>query len=248
MHESGAIIAFEVDTTELLEIEAVFDRDFQLQWPAALGGVSEEWDPTLRVFHFGEESGKFDALVGSPTAVKSSEEYSSNYFSSQQNSILLGATKKGSETKLIVIAGGAEGRAAVASHYDHLAKNYPELLKEAVGYYRDYLDRTVSLKLPDAQIETAYDWAKVSMLQGVVQNPFLGEGLVAGYNKSSDSERPGFAWFFGRDAEWTSLALDAEGDFSTARNALEFLSKYQRADGKIPHEIDVYKRQPLRFQ
>jgi GH15 family glucan-1,4-alpha-glucosidase len=254
VHESGAIIAFEVDTTELLEIEAVFDRDFQLQWPAALGGVSEEWDPTLRVFHFGEESGKFDALVGSPTAVKSSEEYSSNYFSSQQNSILLGATKKGSETKLIVIAGGAEGRAAVASHYDHLAKNYPELLKEAVGYYRDYLDRTVSLKLPDAQIETAYDWAKVSMLQGVVQNPFLGEGLVAGYNKSSDSERPGFAWFFGRDAEWTSLALDAEGDFSTARNALEFLSKYQRADGKIPHEIsqsaslmDWFKSTPYAF-
>jgi len=54
---------------------------------------------------------------------------------------------------------------------------------------------------------------------------------------SGDDQRPGFAWFFGRDAEWTSLALDAEGDFSTARNALEFLSRYQRADGKVPHEI-----------
>ena len=75
------------------------------------------------------------------------------------------------------------------------------------------------------------------MLQGVVQNPFLGEGLVAGFNTSGNDHRPGFAWFFGRDAEWTSLALDAEGDFPTARNALEFLSKYQRADGKIPHEI-----------
>jgi hypothetical protein len=75
------------------------------------------------------------------------------------------------------------------------------------------------------------------MLQGVVQNPFLGEGLVAGYSTSGDDQRPGFAWFFGRDAEWTSLALDAEGDFSTARNALDFVSKYQRADGKVPHEI-----------
>ncbi|MGA9389906.1 MAG: amylo-alpha-1,6-glucosidase [Candidatus Sulfotelmatobacter sp.] len=237
VHEAGSIIAFEVDTSEPLEIEAVFNRDFKLEWPAAFGGASEEWDPSLRAFHFGEESGKFDALVGSPTAVKSSEEYSSNYFSSQQNSILLGATKTGSETKLIVIAAGVEGRAAVTSRYDHLAKNYPDLLREASAYYRDYLDRTVGLKLPDAQLETAYDWAKVSMLQGVVQNPFLGEGLVAGYNTSSDSERPGFAWFFGRDAEWTSLALDAEGDLATARNALAFLSKYQRADGKIPHEI-----------
>jgi glycogen debranching enzyme len=237
VHESGAIIAFEVDTAEPLEIEAIFDRDFQLEWPASIGGVDEEWDSTLRAFRFGEESGKFNALVGSPSAIKRSEEYSTNYFSSHQDSILLGATRKGSETKLIVIAAGFEGPAPLARLYEHLAKDYPELLRSSAAYYRDYLDRTVSLKLPDPQIETAYDWAKVSMLQGVVQNPFLGEGLVAGFNTSDDNHRPGFAWFFGRDAEWTSLALDAEGDFPTVRDALEFLSKYQRADGKMPHEV-----------
>ena len=36
---------------------------------------------------------------------------------------------------------------------------------------------------------------------------------------------------------WTSLALDADGDFATTRKALEFVGKYQREDGKIPHEI-----------
>src|SRR5260370_530680 len=49
--------------------------------------------------------------------------------------------------------------------------------------------------------------------------------------------RPGFDWFFGRDSFWTSFALNAAGDFSSARTALEFVSKYQREDGKIPHEI-----------
>src|SRR5207247_123586 len=39
------------------------------------------------------------------------------------------------------------------------------------------------------------------------------------------------------DSLWTSLALDAEGDFASTRIALEFISKYQRSDGKIPHEI-----------
>ncbi len=237
VHEPGGIISFEIETAEPLEIEAVFEPDFQLEWPAALAGVGGDWDPALHAFRFGEESGKLEALVGSPTAVKGSEEYSTNYSSSQQDSILLGATKKGSDTKLIVIAAGFEGPSALAKVYDHLAKDYPELLQSSAAYYRDYLDRTVSLKLPDAQLETAYDWARVSMLQGVVQNPFLGEGLVAGYNASGTDHRPGYAWFFGRDAEWTSLALDAEGDFSTSRDALEFLSKYQRADGKIPHEI-----------
>jgi hypothetical protein len=36
---------------------------------------------------------------------------------------------------------------------------------------------------------------------------------------------------------WTSLASASIGDFDTVRTALRFLEKYQRADGKIPHEI-----------
>ncbi len=237
VHEPGAVISFEVETTDPLEIEAVFERDFQLAWPASIGGVAEEWDPRLRAFLFGAESEKVQALVGSPSGARGSEEYSTNYFSSPQDSIFLGTTKKGSETKLIVIAAGLEGPVALAKLYGHLETDYPELLRSSAAYYRDYLDRTISLKLPDEEIERAYDWARISMEQALVQNPFLGDGLVAGFNTSGDGYRPGFAWFFGRDAEWTSLALDAEGDFSTARQALEFLGKYQRADGKIPHEI-----------
>src|SRR5438046_1748837 len=75
------------------------------------------------------------------------------------------------------------------------------------------------------------------MLQGMVNNPYLGTGLVAGYRTSGESQRPGFAWFFGRDSFWTSFALNASGDFSNARAALGSISKYQREDGKIPHEI-----------
>ncbi|MGA3350426.1 MAG: amylo-alpha-1,6-glucosidase [Candidatus Sulfotelmatobacter sp.] len=254
VHEQGAVIAFTVDTNAPLEIEAVFSRDFQLEWPANIGGVTEEWDSALHAFHFGDEAGKFEALVGSPSGMELSEEYSSNYFSTQREAMLLGTTTRGSETKLIVIAAAIEDRAPLTNLYHHLENDYVELLESSARYYRDYLDRTISLKLPDAQVEKAYDWARVSMLQGVVDNPFLGEGLVAGYSTSSEEERPGYAWFFGRDAEWTSLAFDAEGDFATTRQVLEFLSKYQRADGKVPHEIsqsasflDWFKSTPYAF-
>jgi glycogen debranching enzyme len=254
VHESGAVITLAVDTTAPLEIEAVFNQDFQLEWPGAIGGVDEEWDSALRAFGFREVSGEFEALVGSPSAVKASEQYATNYFSSGYDSLLLGATQKGTDTKLIVMAASFTGPAALQALYHHLIQDYPELLRSSASYYQDYLDRTVSLRLPDAQIQTAYDWARVSMLQGVVENPFLGEGLVAGFNSSGEDLRPGFAWFFGRDAEWTSLAFDAEGEFSTTRKAMEFLSKYQRADGKIPHEIsqsasfvDWFKSTPYAF-
>lgn len=254
VHEPGAVIALEVETTRPLEIEAVFNRDFQLEWPGNIGDTSEEWSPAQHAFHFWDEADKFDALVGSPSATRTSEEFSSNYFSSREDSLLLGATEKGTETKLIVIAASFTGRGPLASLYEHLSKNYGELLRDSAAYYKDYLDRTVSLQLPDADLERAYDWARVSMVQGVVQNPFLGEGLVAGYATSNDDHRPGFGWFFGRDAEWTSLALDAEGDFSTVRNAMDFLSKCQRADGKVPHEVsqsatfvDWFKKIPFAF-
>ena len=95
----------------------------------------------------------------------------------------------------------------------------------------------MSLDLPDAALQQAYDWSRISMIQGLVTNPYLGTGLVAGYRTSGRSQRPGFAWFFGRDSLWTSFALNAAGDFATTRTVIEFISKYQREDGKIPHEI-----------
>src|SRR5229473_1426499 len=191
----------------------------------------------LPAVYFGEEQRKFAALAGSPTAAEPRSEYQTNYSESQESSFRLGATAKGRETKLIAISGSVEGRAAAEKTYQHLITAYADLLKESAEYYRNYLRRTVSVELPDAQLQQSYDWARVSVLQGLATNPYLGTGLVAGYRTSGGSQRPGFAWFFGRDSLWTDLALDAAGDFATTRLALDFLSKFQRDDGKITHEI-----------
>jgi GH15 family glucan-1,4-alpha-glucosidase len=235
--ESGAIISLEVETEFPFEIEARFLRDFQLEWPAAIGGTYSSWDKDQRAFFLGEETKKFAAFVGSPTATEERREYQTNYSESAVNSFLLGATNKGKETKLIVIAASLTGRPDAEATYKRLSVGYTDLLRTSAEYYGKYLNETVSVELPDAQIQQAYDWSRISMVQGIVNNPFLGTGLVAGYRTSGESQRPGFAWFFGRDSFWTSLALNAAGDFSTTRTALQFISKYQRDDGKMPHEI-----------
>jgi len=237
VHEPGAVILLDVETESPLEIEAVFHRDFQLEWPAALGGTYEGWDPKLRAFLLGEEQRKFEAIVGSPSAQDAREEFQTNYSESQDSSFLLGVTPKGKETKVIVIAGSMSGLAEAETTYRHLASDYAGLRRESANYYQNYLEQTVNMELPDDQLQKAYDWARVSVVQGMVTNPFLGTGLVAGYRTSGDSQRPGFAWYFGRDSFWTSLALNAEGDFADTKTALEFVSKFQRADGKIPHEV-----------
>jgi GH15 family glucan-1,4-alpha-glucosidase len=236
-NEPGAMVSLEIETEFPLEIEASFVRDFQLEWPAALGGTYSSWDQEQRAFYLGEETKKYAAFVGSPTATEARGEYQTNYSESEVNSFRLGATNKGKDTKLIVMAGSLDGRPQAEATYKKLAASYTELLQASAEYYRKYLADTVSVELPDAQIQQAYDWSRVSMLQGIVNNPFLGTGLVAGYRTSGESQRPGFAWFFGRDSLWTSLALNAAGDFATTRTTLQFISKYQREDGKMPHEI-----------
>ena len=237
VHEAGAVITFQVSTAEPLEIQASFVRDFQLQWPAALGGTFIYWDASLHAFVCGEEQHKYVGIVGSPTADGYREEYSTNYGYSDESSFRLGVTAKGNETKVIAISGSVNGLPEAQNTYHHLVESYPALLQESAAYYQSYLGQTVSVTLPDPQLQQAYDWSRISMAQGLVTNPWLGTGLIAGYRTSGSSQRPGFAWFFGRDSMWTSLALDASGDFTTTRTALEFLSKYQRADGKIAHEI-----------
>src|SRR5438067_1030751 len=237
INESGAYIKIDAETEQPLDIEAVFQRDFQLEWPAALGGTYLNWDKPLHAFYFGEEQKKFAAFVGSPTAGEVQQEYATNYSESQENSIDLGVISKGKDTRLIVIAASMNGRAEAESTYQRLLSSFAVKEREAADYYRSYLAHTVRLDLPDSQLQKAYDWSRISVLQGLVTNPFLGTGLIAGYRTSGESQRPGFAWFFGRDSFWTSLALDAEGDFASTRIALEFISKYQRSDGKIPHEI-----------
>jgi len=237
IHESGAVITFDVHTRRPLEIEVAFKPDFQLEWPAVLGGSHLGWDSASNVFSFAADRQEYAALVGSPTATDPKSPRGVNDSPLEESSFLLGTTARGTDQKLVCIAASLQGRDDAENTFNRLIHGVAGFEREATDYYRDYLRRTLNITVPDTEIQQAYDWARISMAQALVDNPLVGKGLIAGYGLSSESERPGFDWFFGRDALWTSLALDAEGDFSEVRTALAFLASYQRADGKIPHEV-----------
>src|SRR5437870_3787763 len=50
VREQGAVILLDVETEQPLEIEASFHRDFQLEWPAALGATYLNWAGPQRAF------------------------------------------------------------------------------------------------------------------------------------------------------------------------------------------------------
>src|SRR6266446_2909572 len=102
VHEPGAVILLDVETEQPLEIEASFVGDFQLEWPAALGGTFHFWDDTQHAFVFGEEHKKFSAMVGSPSGSSARLAYQTNYSLDNENSLRLGVTGKGRASKIIV--------------------------------------------------------------------------------------------------------------------------------------------------
>jgi glycogen debranching enzyme len=112
------------------------------------------------------------------------------------------------------------------------------LWRAKVAHYRSVREQQLRLSSPDASLDLALEWAKVNLDQQLVCNPELGCGLVAGFGRAGPGNyRPGFGWFFGGDAAINSLAMGGLGQFELVKQWLEFLAKYQRADGKITHEI-----------
>ena len=106
------------------------------------------------------------------------------------------------------------------------------------AYYANFLAQWTAIETPDVNLNAAFSWAEIAIDQLRVQTApgAKDEALTAGFVGSGDVTRPGFGWFFGRDALWSLYAVYSYGDFETARQEIEFLLRHQRADGKIMHE------------
>ena len=139
----------------------------------------------------------------------------------------------------IVIAGSVKGADDAAATWRRVLGRIPELHRDTAAHYRAVRRTHHAHRDCRSNSSTRHSsWAKVGIDKGIATNPSPGPGLVAGFRTSGDSERPGFAWFFGRDSLWTALAINLLLGFAAiVGTALDFLKKFQREDGKIPHEI-----------
>ncbi|MGA2806890.1 MAG: amylo-alpha-1,6-glucosidase [Terracidiphilus sp.] len=135
-------------------------------------------------------------------------------------------TTRATATNAALGATLAKLNAGIAASYQAHAESYTKLLANST-----------SIETPDKELNEAFQWAVISIEQLRAKAQGTGEtALVAGYYASGDSARPGFGWFFGRDALYTLYAVNGYGDFALSKAELEFLIRRQRADGKIMHE------------
>jgi glycogen debranching enzyme len=251
--EPGVVMRLRVRSAEPVAIEGGFIPDFQLMWPASFGSGYAAWQADLKAWLFGADGQPFAAVFGSPGMTILDSAYATNYSTRIANRFSLGEVT-GFAERWILLAGSVRSRDEALSAYRRLLEHPDRVIASADAHYRQYLSATAAVELPDAMLQKAYDWARISLVQGMVENPMLGRGLVAGYGLSKGAYRPGFAWYFGRDTFWSSFALTAAGDFENARAAIEFIARFQRDDGKIPHEIsqsaaliDWFKQYPYGY-
>lgn len=100
-------------------------------------------------------------------------------------------------------------------------------------------EHLVRLRSPEEPVNRAFEWAKLRLDGFFVETPGVGRSLVAGYAPARTGwgdGRPGYAWYFGRDACWTAFALLAAGDYASCRLILRFLGASQDVSGKVIHE------------
>jgi glycogen debranching enzyme len=136
--------------------------------------------------------------------------------------------------------------AALGMTLERLNERIGALYQANSEFYRKLLADSTAIDTPDKALNDAFAWAVISIEQlraraySGQDKPDSGTGdetaLVAGYFTSADSARPGFGWFFGRDALYTLYAVNGFGDFALSKSELEFLIRRQRSDGKIMHE------------
>jgi glycogen debranching enzyme len=112
---------------------------------------------------------------------------------------------------------------------------------------RRLLSENLMITSPDPEFNMGYRWALVATDRFFVNTPGMGKALVAGYATTRHgwdgghaiNGRPGYGWYFGRDAQWSGLALCDYGDFSKVKSQLQFFNRFQDLNGKIFHEAST---------
>ena len=153
--------------------------------------------------------------------------------------------REGVNTFNFIFAASNEGQNKTEGYYKSAAANISRLYKEQAEYFVSLFRDKTMIKTQDKEFNDAYKWAVAGVDKFFVYTYPLGSSFMAGMGTTERgwnggqkiNGRPGYAWYFGRDSEWTSLAVLDYGDFEKVKAVLLFLGKYQDLTGKIFHEL-----------
>jgi glycogen debranching enzyme len=145
----------------------------------------------------------------------------------------------------ISITGSSTSLQEAVSLYKNKQAELDRLPVRSQQYYAKLLEDHLYFETPDTLFNTGYKWALARTDQFLQTTPGLGTSLMAGFGTTARgwngnqpiSGRPGYAWYFGRDAQWSAMAINDYGDHAMVKKVLETFIRFQDINGKIYHEL-----------
>jgi glycogen debranching enzyme len=244
---AGALVFYQIQAVRPMTLTFSFTPEMQLMWPALSDDRSSpEWVKTglsgFYVLHLNFPD--HAAAVAMPTAtygiLEPYQERPRNY--PLQFVIHFNPATDGDKLYPLLMTTGETAAtsttSALAARLEALDEGFQASYSATQKHFEEFSAQHLSIDTPDQKLNQAFTWAEVAIDQLRVQTtPSHAEtALVAGFYTSGDSARPGFGWYFGRDALWTLYAVNSYGDYQLTRDQLNFLFKRQSPEGKIIHE------------
>jgi len=260
INNPAGIIHYEYRGVYSAKLIVRFKSNLRFMWPyshKALGSMFYSWDAGLNAFVIKNESNEFYSIVGSSKVPeyklagrfdgfeKTSEGFKGISTDKLQTYCLMQIDLTMNDNLNVVIAGTDEGFTDASEYYIKAAKSTEDVYKNTTEYYKAFLTNTLMITTPDENFNAGYRWALIGTDRFLVNTPGIGKSLVAGYSTTAHgwdgnqevNGRPGYAWYFGRDGEWSGMAILDYGDFQKIKDVLSIYQKYQDLNGKIFHEL-----------
>lgn len=261
IHNPVTIAHYEWFGEKLKGIITDFKSNLRFMWPydeSALGDIFYQWSDELNAFVVNDSKQEFCSMVGANLKGRLLDEGQYDNFTYSQNGMVKGVSTDKlqaassisydvttSNALDVIMAAGCDGIDPLIKLYSSKVENPKKVFVDSEMYYDAYSDKQMSIITPDSVFNEGFRWALLSSSQFIVETPGIGTSLMAGYSSSRRgwgggqkvSGRPGYAWYFGRDAVWSGFAFDNIGDFPTVKKVLETFIRYQQVDGKIYHEL-----------
>jgi len=250
-----------LETNASLRLLVRFRCDLRWMWPYdanALGELHYAFDEGLKAVHVKDSTSDFWCVIGgnaSPKAVLVGQYerigWNGKHLQADaatSNQVYAGFLYDVTGSELTIgFVGTNEGSRAALRDYRAIMKNPGFIVREAADHYARLLRRRVTIQSPDEEFNRLYSWAIVGTDRFFATTPGVGSGLLAGFATTARgwnggheiNGRPGYAWYFGRDAAWSGFAINDYGDVELVRRQLEFLQAFQDPTGKIFHEIST---------
>jgi glycogen debranching enzyme len=246
----AGLIHYSVTSPVPVEIHLRGTIDLRLMWPLnehAAGSLTYAWDSGLRAAVIANAPGDLAALIGT------------SLDNGRIEARFTGATDPSAQVRFelrlrpgesdhgvtVGFAGSHQGERQALRAYRSVMTDSSGVLERQVRHLQSLASKFVQIESPDPLFNHGYGWAVASTDRFVVETPGLGTSLMAGFGTTERgwngghavSGRPGYAWYFGRDAVWSSFAMLGYGDHTSVRDVLAFLGRHQDPTGKILHEL-----------